>query len=203
MSKYNIDLDLSTKNSLSVIVERIKPNSKILEFGPSHGRLTYFLKNYMNCEISCIEIDEDAAKETEQYSKKMIVGDIESLAWEDELIDEKFDYIIFADVLEHLRNPANILKIVQKYLKDKASIIISIPNIAHSSILIDLFQDKFIYRDTGLLDNTHIKLFTKTTLDSMIKECGLYKSFEASIVKEQETTEFVNSYSELPKDVAN
>jgi lipopolysaccharide biosynthesis protein/2-polyprenyl-3-methyl-5-hydroxy-6-metoxy-1,4-benzoquinol methylase len=203
LSKYDIDLDLQTKNSLSAIIERIKSGSKILEFGPSHGRLTRFLNEYMACEVSCVELDEEAAQEASRYAHKMIVGDIESLAWEEEIGDEKFDYILFADVLEHLQNPAKILQIVQKYLKESGSIIISIPNVAHGAILIDLLQDKFIYRDVGLLDNTHIKLFTKSTLDAMIKECGLYKSFETSIVKEPEATEFANSYNELPLSVAS
>jgi 2-polyprenyl-3-methyl-5-hydroxy-6-metoxy-1,4-benzoquinol methylase len=203
MSQYNMSLDLTTKNSLSVIIERIRFDSKILEFGPSYGRLTHFLKKQMNCEVYCVEIDKNAAKETSKYSQKMIIGDIESLDWEKEIENEKFDYIIFADVLEHLRNPTKILKIVQKYLQESGSIIISIPNVAHSAILIDLLQDKFIYKDVGLLDNTHIKLFTKTTLDTMINECGLHKFFETSIVKEPEETEFNNSYNELPESVTS
>lgn len=203
MNQYDMSLDLTTKNSLSVIIERIRFDSKILEFGPSYGRLTHFLKKQMNCEVYCVEIDKNAAKETSKYSQKMIIGDIESLDWEKEIENEKFDYIIFADVLEHLRNPTKILKIVQKYLQESGSIIISIPNVAHSAILIDLLQDKFIYKDVGLLDNTHIKLFTKTTLDTMINECGLHKFFETSIVKEPEETEFNNSYNELPENVTS
>lgn len=203
MSKYDIDLDLSTKNSLSAIIDRVKIGSKVLEFGPSHGRLTRFLKEYMECEIFCVEIDDEAAQEAAQYAQKMIVGDIESLLWESEIVGQQFDYIIFADVLEHLRNPAKILKTVQKYLKESGSVLISIPNVAHASILIDLLQDKFIYRSVGLLDNTHIKLFTKTTLDTMIEECGLYTLYETSIVKEPEATEFNNSYNDLPSGVAS
>ena len=203
MNKYDVSLDLDSRNSLSVIANRISPNTKILEFGPSYGRLTYFLNSYMNCEVYCVEIDEEAAKETAKYSKQMIVGDVESFNWEKELQNKKFDYILFADVLEHLRNPSKILQVVKKYLNEYGSIIISIPNVAHGSILIDLLQDKFVYRDVGLLDNTHIKFFTKTTLDEMIKECGLYKSFETSIVKEPDITEFANSYDELPTSVSS
>ncbi|MBU3938355.1 glycoside hydrolase family 99-like domain-containing protein [bacterium] len=203
MGKYDIDLDLETKNSLSAIIGRIKTGSKILEFGPSHGRLTRFLKEYMQCNVCCVELDEEAAQEAAQYAQKMIVGDIESLLWEEELQGESFDYIIFADVLEHLRNPQKILINVQHYLNEEGSILISIPNIAHASILIDLLQDKFIYRNVGLLDNTHIRLFTKTTLDTMIKDSGLYKQYETSIRKEPENTEFNNYYDELPSNVAS
>lgn len=203
MSKYNVDLDLDTKNSLSAIIGRIKIGSKVLEFGPSHGRLTRFLQENMQCEVVCVELDADAAQEAAQYATKMIVGDIESLEWQEEIVGEYFDYIIFADVLEHLRNPQKVLVEVQKYFNKTGSILISIPNIAHASILIDLLQDKFIYSNLGLLDNTHIKLFTKTTLDTMIEESGLYKKYETSIKKEPESTEFHNTYEELPENVAS
>lgn len=203
MNKYDIDLDLENKNSLSSIISRVKEHSKILEFGPSHGRLTRFLKEYMKCKVYCVEIDENAAKEASVFAEQMIVGDIESLEWTKTLNEKDFDYIIFADVLEHLRNPKKILTYVKDLLKDEGSILISIPNVAHSSILIDMLQDKFIYRAVGLLDETHIKLFTKTTLDTMIKECDLYKKYETSIQIQPENTEFSNSYSELPKEVAS
>lgn len=203
MSKYDIDLDLTTKNSLSVIIDRIDRNSKILEFGPSHGRLTKYLKEIMNCKVFCIEIDEEAAKDAELYSEQMIICDVEELSWENELKENNFDYIIFADVLEHLRDPKKILSLSKKYLSRNGSILISIPNIAHSSILIDLLNDKFIYRSTGLLDNTHIKLFTKTTLDEMIKECGLFTKFESSIKKTPENTEFHNSFDDLPDNISS
>lgn len=203
MSKYNVDLDLTTKNSLSVIVSKIKKNSKILEFGPSHGRLTKYLKESMNCKVYCLELDADAAKDAAIYSEQIIVGDVENLLWEDELVEKKFNYIIFADVLEHLRDPQKILSLSKKYLEKNGSILISIPNVAHSSILIDLLNNKFIYRDLGLLDNTHIRLFTKTTLDEMIKKSNLFIKFESSIKKNPEDTEFYNSYEDLPDCVSN
>lgn len=203
MSKYDIDLDLTTKNSLSVIANKIKNNSKVLEFGPSHGRLTRYLKNSLECKVHCIELDDEAAKDASMYSEKMIVCDIESFTWTEEIKEERFDYIIFADVLEHLRNPKKVLSICKNYLNHTGSILISIPNIAHSSIIIDLLNDKFIYRDVGLLDDTHIKLFTKTTLDNLIDECGLFTKYETSIKIEPENTEFHNFYEELPSTVSS
>ena len=203
MSKYDVELDLSTRNSLSVIANNITNNSKILEFGPSHGRLTKYLKESLGCEIHCIEIDHEAAQDASMYSEKMIICDIEGFTWTEKIKEEKFDYIIFADVLEHLRNPKKVLSICKDYLKDTGSILISIPNIAHSSIIIDLLNDKFIYRDVGLLDDTHIKLFTKTTLDNLISEIGLFTKYETSIKIEPEETEFHNFYEELPSSVAS
>ncbi|MDD2839245.1 MAG: glycoside hydrolase family 99-like domain-containing protein [Sulfuricurvum sp.] len=203
MSKYNIELDLETKNSLALILNRVKRGSKILEFGPSHGRLTKFLKEKMGCRVYCVELDENAAAEASQYAEEMLVGDIESFYWEKHFGEHLFDHIIFADVLEHLYRPKNVLLTAKKYLKENGSILISIPNVAHASILIDLLHNNFTYRSVGLLDDTHIRFFTKTTLNALVQESGLFIKYETSVNKHPETTEFHNSYNELPSEVAS
>ena len=112
MTKYNFELDFKKENSLSIIIGFIKKGSKILEFGPANGRLTKYLKNEMNCEIDIVEIDETSGKEASLYARKSLIGEkfgnIDNELWVDELENEKYDYIIFADVLEHLKNPVRI-----------------------------------------------------------------------------------------------
>jgi len=46
-----------------------------------------------------------------------------------------FDYVIFADVLEHLRDPLEVLKRTKKYLNENGSVLISVPNIAHNAVI--------------------------------------------------------------------
>ena len=53
---------------------------------------------------------------------------------------EKFDYIIFGDVLEHLMNPEEVLRKLRKYLKTGGHIIISMPNVKHYSVLLPLLR---------------------------------------------------------------
>ena len=163
MSKYDCELNLEDRNSLSVLVGKVKPNSLVLEFGPANGRMTKYMKERLNCKVYAVEIDEDAAKDAAQYTEKIIVDSIENYRWQEEFKDLQFDYIIFADVLEHLYYPEKVLKSVRDFLREDGSILVSIPNIAHNAIIINLLKNEFNYHPTGLLDDTHIRFFTKKT----------------------------------------
>ncbi len=203
MSKYDIDLDLEERNSLSVIISRIKDNAKILEFGPANGRMSKYLKEQLNCEIYAVEIDEQAASDAKQYTEDIVVDSIENYQWVEKYENLTFDYIIFADVLEHLYNPRAVLEKSKKFLSKHGSILVSIPNIAHNSVIMELLKNEFNYRSTGILDDTHIRFFTKKTFDELINVCDLHKVYETAIFIPPENTEFFNSYSDLPFDCAN
>ena len=199
--KYNFDLDLDTKNSISTIVNRIKKNSVILEFGPANGRLTKYLKEVLNCQVYCVEINEESALDASKYSEKMIVDSIENYKWPNEFSEIKFDFIIFADVLEHLYYPQEVLDKSKSLLANQGSIIISVPNIAHNSIIMNLFNDQFEYMDVGILDNTHIRFFTKNSLDKFIYDSGLKIVYETGIYLNPLNTEFNNDYYDLNDDL--
>ena len=197
MNNYNFSLDLETKNTLSIFVERITPNSKVLEFGPANGRMTKHLKENLNCKVYAVELDEVSAKDSRKFCEKIIIDDVENYSWVDEYKNIEFDYIVFADVLEHLHFPEKVLNTSKSLLKDKGSIFISVPNIAHNAIIMELLQDKFTYRSTGILDNTHIKFFTKNTLDELIKKCDLNIAYETAIYISPEKTEFGYYYNSI------
>lgn len=207
MSKYNFDLDLKSENSLSIIINMIKPNSRILEFGPAHGRMTKYLKENMNCIVDIVEIDIEAGQEASKYANKYFIGEefgnIEKYIWLEKLNKEKYDYIIFADVLEHLYWPAKVLNKCKYILNDNGSIILSVPNIAHNSVLIDLMNDEFKYNELGLLDNTHIRFFTYKSLIRMLEEVGLATVNERATYSRVGQNEISNSYDSLNKDVSS
>jgi 2-polyprenyl-3-methyl-5-hydroxy-6-metoxy-1,4-benzoquinol methylase len=85
----------------------------------------------------------------------------------------KFDYVILMDILEHLRNPDELLKNIVKLYKIKEGVIISIPNVANISIRVNLLMGKFQYTDFGLLDKTHVKFFTFESAKNLIISSGL------------------------------
>lgn len=174
MGKYDFDLDLVHSNSLLLILEQVKSNSTILEFGPANGRLTKYLKNSLDCKVYLAELDEEAGREALQYGENLIVGDIENMEWFDAYRDIRFDYIICADILEHLRNPLEILIHAKMLLKAGGSFLISVPNFAHNAVLINLLNNEMEYREIGLLDNTHIHMFTKNSFEKMLAEADLY-----------------------------
>lgn len=201
MMKYDFDLDLSSKNSVSLIISKIKQGSIVLEFGPAAGRMTRYLKEELDCKVYIVEIDEEAAKKSSVYAEESIIGNIEEFVWYDKFKNVKFDHIIFADVLEHLYNPQLVLKKCVELLEENGTLLTSVPNIAHNSVIIDLLHNKFEYRKTGLLDDTHIRFFTYSSLVAMVQSSGLEVKWEDAIVKSVGHTEFNNYFDELPKAV--
>lgn len=202
---------MNTINSNSAILKQLSPNSKVLELGCAHGRMTRYMKEVLNCTIDTIEIDEEAGKVAANWANKSFAANIEDPNIWQELDDigcNNYDYIILADVLEHLHDPAKILSSCKQLLRPSSptkwggSIWISIPNVAHNSVLIDLLNDKFTYRDVGLLDNTHLKFFTINSLLEMITQCGLTVVTRIDLKNTLEHTEFKNSYKDVPHEVA-
>ncbi len=82
----------------------------------------------------------------------------------------EFDFILFLDVLEHLRDPARLLAKARNYLKPGGRVIVSVPNIAHWSIRLGLFFGSFRYGERGILDKTHLHFYTLSTFRRMLKE---------------------------------
>ncbi len=203
MTKYDFFLDMTTDNTLSVMLNRIKINSDVLEFGPANGRMTKYMKEILNCKIDIVEIDEIAASQASKHSQTSFVGndegDIEKYHWVN--IDKKYDFIIFADVLEHLRNPKKVLENCKQLLKDEGKILISIPNIAHNSIIISLINNDFSYSKTGLLDNTHVHFFTDRTFCKMVSELGYSIEFEKIILSRVGDNEILYNYFNVGRNI--
>lgn len=77
---------------------------------------------------------------------------------------------MFADVLEHLRDPAAVLRRCIPALKESGKIILSVPNIANWIIRLGLLFGKFDYMDRGILDRTHLRFFTMRSLKQLMNE---------------------------------
>lgn len=200
MGNYNFDLDLKSDNTMSVINSWIKEEAEILEFGCANGRLTKYLAQNKRCHMTIVEIDSDSGKTAAQYAEHAFLGkeegDINNFFWLS--LPKKYDYIIFADVLEHLSNPQLVLDKCKEAIKDQGEILISIPNISHNSILIDLFNDKFSYCETGLLDKTHIHFFTYHSFCQMISYLDLKIIQQHAVYSRVGWNEINNSYSDVP-----
>lgn len=205
MNPYNYSLDLSAENSNSCIIERIESGSRILEFGPAFGRMTKYLTEEHDCIVDIVELDEEAGNHAKEFARTACVGNvkgnIELNEWYHILKEEKYDYIIFADVLEHLRSPENVLKKCERLLKSEGAILCSVPNIAHASIILNLIQNKFEYTSVGLLDRTHISFFTEESFKKMANASGFFVSFQKSIVIPVGSNEIPIQYGSVPSEV--
>lgn len=152
--------------------------NSILDIGCAAGYLGESLKKNKQAKIVYgIEGFEEAASEARTRLDLVFLGDIENLdfdklnsEWEGQL----FDYLIFGDVLEHLRDPWSVLQASKCMLKDDGEIFISLPNIRHWSVLLPLiFKGSWKYTAQGILDKTHFRFFTKSSACDLVKSSGL------------------------------
>ncbi|MCI5116479.1 MAG: class I SAM-dependent methyltransferase [Candidatus Electrothrix sp. LOE1_4_5] len=159
----------------NLIAEVSGQKNKILEVGCANGLTGHKLKKSgIASEVIGIEINPNAAKEASRYLDHVVCGDIETLSLEESLLaQESFDYIIYGDVLEHLRDPWTQLVRLKSLLKTNGHIIISLPNIRYWSVLAPLlFKGDWHYTDAGILDRTHLRFFTKKTAIELCQQAG-------------------------------
>lgn len=154
---------------VNLIEEPTEKTMNILDIGCGCGAMLGYIKGlYPNTTAYGVEIVEKAAGFA-KHMADVVCGDIETLdfPWEEEF----FDYIIMGDVLEHLRRPDIVLKRLHKHVKKGGHIIVSMPNVKHYSVILPLlFNDEFTYSDAGILDTTHLKMYTGLEIRKLIEE---------------------------------
>lgn len=157
---------------------------KVLEVGCACGGTLLEIKNkYKNATTFGIELNQNAAKVASSCAQ-VISANIEEV--ELEFPEGYFDYIIFADVLEHLQNPWKALQTIRKHLKLGGKILASIPNVMHYSVIRNLLAGSWTYEDAGILDKTHLRFFTLKEIDKMFSGAG-YINLEYSMTTISET----------------
>ncbi|HVS32422.1 MAG TPA: class I SAM-dependent methyltransferase [Thermoanaerobaculia bacterium] len=86
---------------------------------------------------------------------------------------KQFDVILFADVLEHLPWPLAVLQRYLQLLRENGTVIVSLPNVGLWSVRLSLMAGRFDYADTGVLDRTHLRFFTRRTARKLLGDAGL------------------------------
>ena len=146
-------------------------NKKVLEIGCNTGYLSRVMQQ-RGCQVTGVEVDENAAELARRFCRRVIVGDVESLDWGIALGDERFDVITFGDVLEHLRAPEVVLRQLYNYLVPTGHIVVSLPNIAYAGVRLSLLLGRFEYASLGVLDETHLRFYTRETAQQLLTSSG-------------------------------
>lgn len=146
---------------------------RLVEVGCMHGQMGQaYLTNNPNSHYTGIDIDPDYAAVAAKSCTKAICADIEQMS------ASEFDALfpsrcwIFGDCLEHLRDPWKILHKVREKISPDGVLMVCIPNAQHWSIQWRLLSGNFRYEDSGLLDRTHLRWFTRLTLLEMFEQTG-------------------------------
>lgn len=173
MSVYDrVIADLSAPNSSDTLVAKLIGTGKtVLDVGCASGYLSKAIADRGN-EVSGFELDAGDAAIAAKRLKKVVVGDLQTEKLSDAYPNDQFDVVLFADVLEHINNPKAVLEDARQLLRTGGSVVISIPNVAHGSLRLALLNGQWNYTPTGLLDETHIRFYTLSTLVDLLADSG-------------------------------
>ena len=159
---------------------------RALEIGCGAGANLHFLKlKYPSIETFGVEIRPEAAEvaRKEKYVDNIYVADL--LAEDAPLFDPgMFDVIIMSHVLEHFPKPELVIHRALTWLNDTGRLLIALPNVRHISVLLKLvLKGDFKYEDSGILDRTHLRFFTRKSATRFLEENGLsVEKIETDIV---------------------
>lgn len=173
-------------------VRALVPESarRVLDVGCGAGGLGATLKAERGCEVFGLEGFPDAAETARERLDDALCIDLDTLealpaAW------GTFDAIVFSDVLEHLLDPARVVRTLMPALADDGVLVLSVPNVKHWNVVYPLLAgDRWTYEDAGLLDRTHVHFFTAHETAAMLAELG----FEITCLQ-------VNDHAPLPPEL--
>lgn len=173
VSKYDIDTEQVAHpgTSHALMLELIGSNKRVLDVGCDTGYLGRVLMG-RGCTVSGVEMNEASAAEAAQYLERVFVADLETADLVAEFGEAAFDVVVFGDVLEHLRDPLTVLRGARPLLRPGGYVVISTPNIAHGDVRLALLRGTFTYSKTGILDDTHLKFFTRDSLVQFLHDAG-------------------------------
>ncbi|MBF0219644.1 MAG: glycosyltransferase [Gammaproteobacteria bacterium] len=171
--KYDCDIDLNVKNnSHTQLLQRVQRHSRVLELGCATGYLTAYLTHELGCRVTAVEIDSEAAEQARPHCEQLIIANVEEADWLQDLTPASFDLILCADIIEHLKEPQRLLQRLKPYLDREGTLLTSIPNAAHASIRLELLEGRLSYEERGLLDRTHLHLYTHDALHALFTSAG-------------------------------
>ncbi len=185
---YVSSLEGNPNGSMATIKNIIEDGASVLDVGCASG---YLGKFFPNSEFFGIDGNVEAVAEAKKVYKKVELLDLNAIP-NDLVFSEKFDYIVFADLLEHLLYPVEVLAHFKNYLKPDGKIIVSLPNVALWRVRLNLLLGRFDYTDYGVLDRTHVHLYTFSSAEKLLQDAGL------SVVKSTGAAYALGPLAKLP-----
>jgi 2-polyprenyl-3-methyl-5-hydroxy-6-metoxy-1,4-benzoquinol methylase len=157
----------SPSGSHMQIVDAVAPGSEVLDLGCSQGMLARPLHE-KNARLTGVDVrpPEAWAEQMDAYFQRDLELPLELP------VARKFDYVIVADVIEHVRERQQLLRSVRRFLKEDGRLLISTPNIALWFYRLSLLVGRFEYGPRGTLDHTHVHLYTRASFRREVEKAG-------------------------------
>ncbi|MFH0839789.1 MAG: class I SAM-dependent methyltransferase [Candidatus Omnitrophota bacterium] len=159
-------------NEREDIIALIPESAKrILDVGCGFGLMGKRIKEIRgSVEVAGLEAEPNAAEAAKKNLDTVIAGDAENVKLPFE--NGYFDCIVYGEILEHLKDPWKLLKEHKRFLKNGGLCIASMPNISHYSVVKGLLKDRWDYKDSGILDRSHLRFFTIEGMRKMFSDAG-------------------------------
>lgn len=150
-----------------IVLDLVLPGKSVLDIGSSYGSFSERLKN-KGCICDGVEVNHEAAQYSKPHHRKVFEIDLNNHG--DFLqIQETYDCVTILDVLEHLIDPEEVLEKLSSKIKPGGLIYVSVPNIVNVVERVNIFLGRFNYREYGVLDQTHLRFFTRRTALAMVQ----------------------------------
>jgi 2-polyprenyl-3-methyl-5-hydroxy-6-metoxy-1,4-benzoquinol methylase len=157
------------REMLEFVPEGVK---SVLEIGCGTGAFGALVKQQRGCRYTGVELMEKAASQARSQLDEVIVANIEHSSLPFPLAS--FDCLVCNDVLEHLVDPWLSLRALTKYLQPGGYVVASLPNVRFSEVVKDLvFRKRWEYKEQGVLDRTHLRFFTESSMRALFESTGL------------------------------
>lgn len=156
------------------LVSLAKSNPEyVLEIGCAAGQTLTYFKHRGAKYVAGVEISPEVATLANMRPEidRVIVGNIETLHLD--FPEQFFDLIVAGHVIEHLVDPWNTLRKLYSLLKPQGQLIGALPNIRNQSVILPLLLNgKWQYRNSGIMDWTHLRFFSHSTIAEMLTSTG-------------------------------
>lgn len=158
-----------------VLLSRLPANlGVVVELGCAAGALGAAYKaQHPQTRWHGVELNEAAAALARQRLDQVLVADLDAGDPLDRLGVPRIDALVYGDVLEHLRDPWDLLTRQVARLSGGGLVLACIPNVQHWSVIGRLMRGNWEYVDEGLLDRSHLRWFTRSSMAAMFQAAGL------------------------------
>ncbi|MFE7384927.1 glycosyltransferase [Streptomyces zhihengii] len=148
-------------------VMRTMPPGRVLDVGCSGGEFAARLEELGHTVTGLDFIEVPGVRER---CSRFVLADLEQgLPAE---IGEEYDYVVAADVIEHLSRPEEVLRGLRDVLVPGGRLLLSVPNFSHWYARLRVAVGAFGYDRRGILDETHLRFFTRAGLRRTIRASG-------------------------------
>lgn len=199
---YRRELDTGRRSSLSVIAHWVTPGARVLDVGTGTGALGRHLSGQLGCTVDGITHSEQERQLAATGYARLQVQDLESPGWADGWDAGAYDFIVCADVLEHVRWPEQVLAACARLLKPRGLLLVSVPNAGYAGFITELMHGQLRYGEEGLLDRGHLRFFTRGSFTELLAAHGWTLHATDTVEQPWYETEFHRPFDSLPPAVA-